>query len=117
MTETKEKRSEFPGTYFDRDSVLRLAAFSRTFAWVVLVVYILQWLLSAVVMLLQILRGFWAGMGLTDVASSIMYLFESPLRGAVYFVVLQGVAQALLMFMDMEDNTRRAARESEQESG
>jgi hypothetical protein len=32
------------------------------------------------------------------------------LRGVVYFVVLQGVAQALLMFMDMEDNTRRVAR-------
>jgi hypothetical protein len=27
---------------------------------------------------------------------------------------LQSAAQALLMFMDMEDNTRRAAREIEQ---
>jgi hypothetical protein len=32
----------------------------------------------------------------------------------VYFVVLQGLAQGLLIFMDMEDNTRRAARNMEQ---
>ena len=59
------------------------------------------------------MRGFWVGMGFTDVARSIIVLFEEPLRGAVYFVVLQGVAQTLLMFMDMEDNTRRSARQTE----
>jgi hypothetical protein len=49
-------------------------------------------------------------MGVTDVLQSILPLFEQPLRGVVYFVVLQTAAQALLLFMDMEDNTRRAAR-------
>ena len=53
-------------------------------------------------------------MGFTDIAQSILYLFEQPLRGVVYFIVLQGVAQALLMFMDMEDNTRRLAHDIEQ---
>jgi hypothetical protein len=41
-------------------------------------------------------------------------LFEQPLRGVVYFVVLQGVAQALLMFMDIEDNTRRVSEGTKQ---
>ena len=50
-------------------------------------------------------------LGFTDVAQSILYLFEQPLRGVVYFIVLQGVAQALLIFMDLEDNTRRSARD------
>jgi hypothetical protein len=53
-------------------------------------------------------------MGFTDAAQSILYLFEQPLRGVVYFIVLQGLAQGLLMLMDMEDNTRRAARGVEQ---
>jgi hypothetical protein len=49
-------------------------------------------------------------MGFTDVAQNVIWLCEQPLRGLVYFIVLQGVAQALLIVMDIEDNTRRAAR-------
>ena len=79
-------------------------------SWVVVVIYAVQWLFQAMTMVLQISRGFWVGMGFTDYANNLIYLFEQPLRGVVYFVVLQGVAQALLLFMDMEDNTRRAAR-------
>jgi hypothetical protein len=32
------------------------------------------------------------------------------LPGIVYFFALQAIAKALLILMDMEDNTRRAAR-------
>jgi len=109
-----EKRENFLGTYFSKDTVLRLASVAKVLSWVVVGVYALEWLVQALAMVLQITRGFWAGMGFTDVFQSILYQFEQPLRGVVYFVVLQGVAQALLMFMDMEDNTRRAAREIEQ---
>ena len=109
-----EKREKFLGTYFSMDTVLRLTSVAKLFSWVVVGVYTLELLVQALAMVLQIARGFWTGMGFTDVAQSLLYLFEQPLRGVVYFVVLQGLAQALLMFMDLEDNTRRAARVSEQ---
>ena len=106
----EDKHSNFPGTYFNRDTVVRLASVARVFAWIVACFYALQWVLQAGVYTLQLFRGLWLGMGFTDYAQAILGLFEQPLRGLVYFIVLQGVAQALLMFMDMEDNTRRAAR-------
>ena len=105
-----EKRENFLGTYFSKDTVLRLTFVAKLLSWVVVGVYALEWSVQALAMVLQITRGFWTGMGFTDVTQSILYLFEQPLRGVVYFVVLQGVAQAFLMFMDMEENTRRAAR-------
>jgi hypothetical protein len=108
-----EKKIEtgFLGTYFNKDAIHKLAAFSRIFAWVIAVFYSLQWLLQVGTFLIQYARGFWVGMGFTDLAQNILWLFEQPLRGLVYFVVLQGAAQLLLMFMDIEENTRRKARE------
>ncbi len=107
----ERKDQGFLGTYFNKDVVLRIAAVARVLAWVVVGIYALQWLFQALATALQILRGFWVGMGFTDYANNIVFLFEQPLRGFVYFVVLQGLAQGLLMFMDIEENTRRAARE------
>jgi len=108
-----EKRINFLGTYFIKDTVLRMSSVAKILSWVVVGVYTLEWLVQLLVMILQIARGYWMEMGFTDVVQSILYLFEQPLRGVVYFVVLQGVAQALLMFMDIEDNTRRTARDGE----
>ncbi len=108
-----EKRENFLGTYFSKDTVLRLASVVKLLSWVVVGVYALEWFVQALAMILQITRGYWSGMGFTDVFQSILYLFDQPLRGVVYFVVLQGVAQALLVFMDMEDNTRRLAHDIE----
>jgi hypothetical protein len=56
-------------------------------------------------------------MGYTDYATNFVILFEQTLRGVVYFIVLQAMAQVMLMFMDIEDNTRRAAREVIQKVG
>jgi magnesium-transporting ATPase (P-type) len=105
-----EKHASFLGTYFNKDTVLRMSVFAKIFSWVVVGIYGVEWLVQVLATLLQISRGFWTGMGVTDVLQSILPLFEQPLRGVVYFVVLQTAAQALLLFMDMEDNTRRAAR-------
>ena len=105
------QRSGYLGTYFNKDVVLRLATISRTFSWVVVGIYAAQFLVQAVSMILQIVRGFWIGMGITDYATNFISLFEQTLRGAVYFIVLHAMAQAMLMFMDIEDNTRRAARD------
>lgn len=108
-----DKRETFLATYFSKDTVLRLTSVAKILSWMVAGVYSFQWLVQALAMSLQIGRGFWTGMGFTDVFQSILYLFEQPLRGVVYFIVLQGVAQALLIFLDVEDNTRRAARNLE----
>jgi hypothetical protein len=108
------KQTHFLGTFFNRDIVLRLTSVAKYLSWFVVIVYSLEWVVQVLAMILQITRGFWNGMGYTDVAQSILYLFEQPLRGVVYFVVLQGVAQVLLIFLDTEDNTRRAARFFEQ---
>jgi hypothetical protein len=109
-----DKRVNFLGTYFNKDAAVKLIAVAKTLSWVVVGVYTLEWLVQALAMILQVSRGFWTGMGFTDAAQSILYLFEQPLRGVVYFIVLQGVAQALMIFMDLEDNTRRTARGVEQ---
>jgi hypothetical protein len=106
-----EKKERFLGTYFSKDAVLKLASAAKVFAWIVAVFYSLQWLLQVGTFFLQYARGFWTGMGFTDIAQNLLWLFEQPLRGLVYFAVLQGVAQVLLLVMDIEDNTRRAAQE------
>jgi hypothetical protein len=106
----EDRITDYLGTYFNKNIVLRLASTARVFSWIVVIFYSIQWLLQVGTTLLQVSRGFWMGMGFTDIAQNILWLFEQPLRGLVYFAVLQGMAQALLMFMDMEDNTRRSAR-------
>ena len=104
------KQNNFLGTYFKKDAVLRLASFARILSWIMAGFYILQWLIQMGTISLQIERGFWAGMGITDIVQNIYLQFEQPLHGLVFFAALQGLAQLLLMFMDIEDNTRRAAR-------
>jgi len=108
-----DKPTGFLGTYFNKETVLKLANTAKVFAWIILSFYAVQWILQLGTFFLQFSRGFWNGMGFTDVAQNILWQFEQPLRGLVYFVVLQGVAQALLMFMDIEDNTRRKTLKKE----
>jgi hypothetical protein len=109
MNESQEKSSSFMGTYFDRSIVLRIVRVAEISSWVVLVVYGLQLLTSAAGLTLSYVRGF-APPGFTDKFQSILFVLEQPFRGIVYFVGLQAVAKILLMFMDIEANTRRAAR-------
>jgi len=110
----EEKRSSYLGTYFSKETMLKLVTIAKIFSWVVVGIYATQLFVQFVTNILSIARGFWIGMGYTDIAMSFILLFEVPLRGGVYFIVLQAVAQVLLLFMDMEDNTRRAARNVEQ---
>jgi sugar phosphate permease len=110
MSENQEIKASFMGTFFDRSVVMRIVRVAEIASWVVLVVYGAQMLLSAGVLVLQFLRGFMQGMGPTDFLQQILWVLEQPFRGIVYFIGLQAVAKILLMFMDIEDNTRRAAR-------
>lgn len=105
-----DKHSNFPGTYFNKDTVLRMARALKILAWIIVVIYGGQLILSIGANTLQLLRGFWAGMGFTDILQNYLFAFEQPLHGLVYSFALWGISQLLQIFLDIEDNTRRAAR-------
>ncbi len=112
MSESNEKQASFLGTYFDRDGVLRLSRWADVIAWIVLTVYLLTWLFSILLFFTQFNNGLFFDKGGTLLtAFNLMspYL-QQPLPGVFYFFGLQAVSKGLLIFLDMEDNTRRAAR-------
>lgn len=109
MDENQEKRPNFIGTYFDRSVVLRIVQVAEISSWIVAVVYGLQFLLSVTVSVLSYMRGFMPP-GITDIAQQLLWVLEQPFRGIVYFIGLQAIAKILLMFLDIEQNTRRAAQ-------
>jgi hypothetical protein len=112
MSESTEKQAGFLGTYFDRDGVLRLSRWADVVAWVVLTVYLLSWLISFLFFLGQYMNGMFYDKGATflNVFSMFTPYLQQPLPGLFYFFGLQAVSKGLLIFLDMEDNTRRAAR-------
>ena len=112
MTASDEKQAGFLGTYFDRDGILRLSRWADVIAWIVLTIYLLSWLSTFLVFLGQYLTGLYFDKGATFL--NVINLFANqllqPLPGIFYFFGLQAVSKGLLIFLDMEDNTRRAAR-------
>lgn len=108
-----EQKSNFLGTYFDRDAVIRMARLIAILSWVMGGVYVFDMLLSLGVFALQYMRGLMPGMGFTDIVQNILFNIERPLHGMLYFVALQVVSKGLLIFLDVEDNLRRAARNKE----
>ncbi len=106
------REAGFLGTYFDRDSVLRLSRWADVIAWIVLTVYLLSWLVSFLFFLGQYFTGLYIDKGATflNVFSLFTPYLQQPLPGLFYFFGLQAVSKGLLIFLDMEDNTRRAAR-------
>jgi hypothetical protein len=112
MTESNEKQASYLGTYFDRDGVLRLSRWADVVAWVVLAVYILSWLFSLLLFFGQYFSGMYFDKGATflNVINMFTPFFQQPLPGLFYFFGLQAISKGLLIFLDMEDNTRRAAR-------
>jgi hypothetical protein len=109
MSESQNNAVGFMGTYFDSSVVLRIVRVAEISSWVVLVVYAAQLLLSAGVFVLSYVRGFMPP-GITNILQQILFTLEQPFRGIVYFIGLQSIAKILLMFMDIEQNTRRAAK-------
>lgn len=112
MTESNEKQAGFLGTYFDRDGVLRLSRWADIVAWIVLTIYLLSWLFSILLFFGQYFSGLYFDKGATFLQVFNMFTpyFQQPLPGIFYFFGLQAVSKGLLIFLDMEDNTRRAAR-------
>ena len=112
MSESDEKQFTFLGTYFDRDSVMRLSRWADGFSWVVLVLYIVLWLSSLVMFFSQYFNGMFFDKGMTFLNTINIFTpyLQQPLPGVFYFFGLQGISKGILILMDMEDNTRRAAR-------
>ena len=97
--------TQFSGTYFDKDSVLRLDRWTRFIAWGVLAAYILdsgysvyQAVSNAVINNYPI--------DLYFPFATLIHL----LQGGMLFALLQIAAKVMLILLDIEDNTRRAAR-------
>jgi hypothetical protein len=79
---------------------------------VTLTVYLLTWLVSILLYFAQYYNGMFYDKGMTFLnALSVFspYLLQ-PLPGVFYFFGLMTVSKVLLILLDMEDNTRRAAR-------
>ena len=113
MSESNDKQITFLGTYFDRDSVLRISRAADVISWVTLTIYLLTWLFNMALFLAQYFNGLYFAKG-SETFLSVFNLFapylQQPLPGVLYFFGLQAISKGLLVLLDMEDNTRRAAR-------
>ncbi len=107
MSEGKER---FLGTFFDRDAVLRISRVLLILSWIVVVLYAADLLIGLTTFGLQYVRGFLTGMGFTDLFQQLLFILERPLHGILYFAVIQTLGRGLLIGLDLEENTRRAAR-------
>lgn len=112
MSETNEKQASFFGTYFDRDSVLKISRWAEILAWVTLTVYLLTWIVSILLFFAQYYNGMFFDKGMTflNILNMVSPFLQQPLPGVFYFFGLMTVSKVLLILLDMEDNTRRAAR-------
>lgn len=110
MTQPDQNKTHFAGTYFDRDTVLRLSRFLKTASWIVAGVYIYQLVLNLGIFILQLIRHLVYIGGPTDIMLQLLWQVQPSLAGLIFFAALQAIAQGLLILLDIEDNTRRAAR-------
>jgi hypothetical protein len=112
MSESDDVRTNFAGTYFDRDKVMRISRVAGVFAWIALGVYAVTSLISFSQFMIQFATGVYyqKGMLIFDVLGFFSPYFIQLMPGLLYFAGLKFVQHALLILLDMEDNTRRAAR-------
>jgi hypothetical protein len=112
MNRSPEDRTVFLGTYFDRDASLRLARWAGILAWVLLGMYVYTALISTGQFLTMMLNGSisYAGTSIFDRLSIPTMQISQLVPGLVYFVMLKVAQQVILILLDVEDNSRRAAR-------
>jgi len=113
MSESNEKQEKFFGAYVDRDAVLRLSRWAEGTAWVVLTVYLLTWLFSVVLFASQYFNGLYFAKGSESFLTTFSLIspyMQQLFPGIFYFFGLQALSKAILILLDVEDNTRRAAR-------
>ena len=112
MNQPSEERTRFYGTYFDRDASLRLARWAGILAWILLGMYAYTTLVSTGQFLSLLMSGAvsYTGTSLFDRLSIPTMQISQLIPGLVYFILLKGAQQMILILLDVEDNSRRAAR-------
>lgn len=112
MKEPTDQRTGFLGTYFDRDASLRMARWAGILAWVLLGMYLYTTLVSIGQFLFLLASGAvsYTGANIFDLMSIPTLQISQLVPGLVYFVMLKVAQQVLLILLDVEDNSRRAAR-------
>ena len=112
MNRSTENRTGFLGTYFDRDVALRVARLAGILAWVLLALSVYNTVVSVGQFLYLVTSGAasYEGMNIFDRMSVLTPHITQLTPGLVYFVMLKAAQQALLILLDVEDNSRRAAR-------
>ena len=106
-----KKTTGFLGTYFDKDDVLRLELWARIIGWATLAAYIFDAGYITVQNIYNAISG-----GFPPDWYFIITTLTKVLQGGVLFIILFVAAKMLLILMDIEDNTRRAARVNSKES-
>lgn len=112
MSQENERDKQFFGTYFQKDGVIKIAHWANVLSWVVLGSYLLVWLSAVIQVTLQFFSGmiFEKGVVVLNVMNIFLPYLTQPLPGLFYFFGLQAVSKTLLILLDMEENTRRAAK-------
>ena len=106
------QEKKFYATYFNKDAVLKFSRWVGVIAWVVLTVYLLSSLNSFMQFIIQFATGVYyqKGMSIFDLFSFFTPYFLQFMPGVAYFFGLKFIEHALLILMDIEESTRRAAR-------
>lgn len=112
MDSSGEKRTVFLGAYFDRDAVLKVARLAGVLAWLLLGLHAYSAIVSTGQYLLMLFTGAMGveGMTIFDRMSMLSLPFTQLAPGLLYFTMLKVAQQALLILLEVEDNSRRAAR-------
>jgi hypothetical protein len=112
MDRPTDNQTKFLGTYFDRDAALRFAAFAGLLAWILLGFYVYTTLISIGQFWWAVTYGgaSYVGVNIFDRLSIPTVQISQLSPGLVYFTTLKIAQYALLILLDVEDNSRRAAR-------
>ena len=112
MDQENGRNKQFFGTFFEADAVINITRWAKVLSWVVLGIYLLVWLGALIQVILQIFNGmmFEKGMVVLNVMNYFLPYLIQPLPGVFYFFGLQAISKTLLIMLDIEQNSRRAAK-------
>lgn len=112
MNRPTENRTVFLGTYFDRDAALKIARLAGGLAWFLLAMYAYTTIVSIGQYWSMVAAGgvTFQGMNPFDRLSIPTLQLSQLAPGLLYFTLLKVAQQVILILLDVEDNSRRAAR-------
>src|SRR5258705_10578230 len=105
MSVSREQKTNFAGTFFQRDKVLQLSRLAGVISWVALCFYLLTSAFSFSQFLVQFMSGLYyqKGMSGVDAVNFFSPYLLQPLPGLFYFAGLKFIQHALLILLDIED--------------